>query len=290
MNDHLAGRRGKRDLLLAAQVIIKRSKPIEAIWATNFCTFMRESHTQTIWVVGLNNYKQLAHDKDTDRVLTPLKTDMKDVKQIAGGIHHTMVLTTDLKCSVVGRPEYGRLGLGSGITDVVSKLTPVTKLKDKIVYVGCGETCSYAIAENGKLFSWGSGSSSQLGVGDGDDEMEPVPVISKNTENKRMLLVSGGGQHAICLVEADEQEEKEPAKASSSNGKKDKSPPQEAGDKKAEKEKEKTTPPTAQSSDKSEKSEKSDKAEVADQPEKDKAPEKNDKAKKPAAKRGAKKK
>ncbi|KAH8300807.1 hypothetical protein KR059_008535 [Drosophila kikkawai] len=293
------GRRGKRDLLLPAQVIVKRTKPMEAIWATNFCTFMRESSTQIIWGVGLNNFKQLAHEKETDRVLIPLKTDLKDVKQITGGIHHTIVLTTDLKCSVVGRPDYGRLGLGPDIKDVVSKLTPVTKLKEKIVYVGCGEICSYAITEDGKLYSWGLGSNSQLGIGDGDDEVEPVLVASKNTQNKRILLATGGGQHAICLVEAEEQ-----AAASSSNGQAEKSP---AGGKKAEKDKatqpksekdEKPKKPAAKqgssngNKDKSPVSQEdvemttpksSDKSDKPDQPEKDEKP------KKAAAKRGPKK-
>ncbi|KAH8239083.1 hypothetical protein KR032_000503, partial [Drosophila birchii] len=253
------GRRGKRDLLLPAQVIVKRTKPMEAIWATNFCTFMRESSTQIIWGVGLNNFKQLAHEKEIERVLIPLKTDLKDVKQIAGGIHHTIVLTTDLKCSVVGRPDYGRLGLGPDLKDVVSKLTPVTKLKEKIIYVGCAEICSYAITEDGKLYSWGLGSNNQLGIGDGDDEVEPVLVASKNTQNKRILLATGGGQHAICLVEADEQKPQEKKLASSSsNGNADKSPSQEPGDKKAEKDKK--TQLTPKSSDKSAK---------ADQPAKD---------------------
>nr|3MVD_K Chain K, Regulator of chromosome condensation [Drosophila melanogaster]3MVD_L Chain L, Regulator of chromosome condensation [Drosophila melanogaster] len=201
------GRRGKRDLLRPTQLIITRAKPFEAIWATNYCTFMRESQTQVIWATGLNNFKQLAHEtKGKEFALTPIKTELKDIRHIAGGQHHTVILTTDLKCSVVGRPEYGRLGLGD-VKDVVEKPTIVKKLTEKIVSVGCGEVCSYAVTIDGKLYSWGSGVNNQLGVGDGDDELEPIVVVSKNTQGKHMLLASGGGQHAIFLVKADKQDQ-----------------------------------------------------------------------------------
>ncbi|EDW50636.1 regulator of chromosome condensation [Drosophila sechellia] len=230
------GRRGKRDLLRPTQLIITRAKPFEAIWATNYCTFMRESQTEVIWATGLNNFKQLAHEtKGKEFALTPIKTELKDIRHIAGGQHHTVILTTDLKCSVVGRPEYGRLGLGD-VKDVVEKPTIVKKLTEKIVSVGCGEVCSYAVTIDGKLYSWGSGVNNQLGVGDGDDELEPIVVVSKNTQGKHMLLASGGGQHAIFLVKADKQDQKEnvPVKASGSSSKKDKTPPQDNADKEAE--------------------------------------------------------
>lgn len=202
---HFVGRRGKRDLLRPDQLIIKRAKPFEAIWATNYCTFLRESQTEVIWAVGLNNYKQLAHAKEAERVLIPIKTELKDVKQIAGGQHHTLVLDNAMRCFAIGRPDYGRLGVGD-VKEVVSELTPIKELSGKTTFVGCGEACSYAITTDGKLYSWGMGSNHQLGVGDGDDELEPVVVSSKNTQNKRMLMASGGGQHSVFLVESDVKE------------------------------------------------------------------------------------
>ncbi|EDV97460.1 regulator of chromosome condensation [Drosophila grimshawi] len=199
------GRRGKQDLLRPDELIIKRTKPFEAIWATNYCTFVRESQTGIIWAVGLNNYKQLAHVKDIERVLTPIKTNLKDVKQIAGGQHHTLILDNAMRCLAVGRHNYGRLGLGD-VKDVVSEPTAIKQLNGKAAFVGCGETVSFTITNDGKLYSWGMGTNLQLGVGDGDDEMEPVEVVSKNTQNKRMLLADGGGQHSVFLVEAAVQE------------------------------------------------------------------------------------
>ncbi|KAH8302184.1 hypothetical protein KR044_003781, partial [Drosophila immigrans] len=203
------GRRGKRDLLRPDQLIIKRTKPFEAVWATNYCTFLRESQTDIIWAFGLNNYKQLTHAKEADRILIPIKTELKDVKHIAGGQHHTLVLDNNSKLFAIGRPEYGRLGIGSDVKEVVDELVAIKQLSGNTVYVSCGEACSYAITSDGKLYTWGMGSNSQLGVGDGDDEFEPALVTSKNTANKRMLLAAGGGQHSVFLVESDVQQPEE---------------------------------------------------------------------------------
>ncbi|XP_017136081.1 regulator of chromosome condensation-like [Drosophila miranda] len=200
------GRRGKQDLLRPDQIVIKHAKPFEAIWATDHGTFIRErtSQTGTIWAVGLNDSNQLAHEtvSEPDHYNYPVPTKLKNIKQIAGGSEHTLLLLNNRKCFAVGSPEHGCLGLGD-VKDVVSILTRVKKLSDNIVYVGCGKFCSYAIDDYGKLYSWGMGSNNQLGVNDGDDELEPVLVSSKYMQNKKILLASGGEKHSLFLVEAD---------------------------------------------------------------------------------------
>ncbi|XP_034122818.1 regulator of chromosome condensation-like isoform X2 [Drosophila guanche] len=197
------GRRGKQDLLRPDQIVIKSAKRFDAIWATHYGTFLRGSQTGIIWAVGLNDSKQLANEKvlEPDHFIYPVKTALQNIKQIAGGAEHTLLLQNNMECFAVGSPHHGRLGLGD-VKDVVPNLTRVKKLSDNIVYVGCGTHCSYAITEDGKLYSWGLGSNNQLGVGDGDDELEPVLVSSKNTQDRKMLLASGGGQHGLFLVEA----------------------------------------------------------------------------------------
>ncbi|EDW74785.1 uncharacterized protein Dwil_GK15861 [Drosophila willistoni] len=201
------GRRGKRDLLQPNQVVIRKAKPIEAIWTSNYCTFLRESVTHNIWAMGLNNYSQLGYDKKVDRVLMPFKTDLKHIRQISGGDHHTLVLDNNSRCYVIGRPEYGRLGLGN-VNKVASELTQIRTITSKVVHIECGTCCSYAIDQDGKLYSWGLGTNHQLGVGDGEDALEPVWVNSKAILEKRVLLADAGGQHGIFLVEANPPQRK----------------------------------------------------------------------------------
>lgn len=202
-------RRGKTELLRPGEVVIKRGKPVEGIWATNYCTFLRESQTGKIWAFGLNNYKQLAYAKDLATIINPVDTKFENVKQIAGGQHHTLVLKNDGSCYAVGRSDYGRLGLGT-LNGDITELQSIKGLSDKfVVCVSCGEAQSFALTDDGELFSWGMGSNYQLGTGSDDDALEPVQIISKQTEGKRIIRVSSGGQHSIFLVENEVQ----PAKA-----------------------------------------------------------------------------
>ncbi|XP_065359480.1 regulator of chromosome condensation [Calliphora vicina] len=199
------GRRGKTELLLPGLVIVKRGKRMEAIWATNYCTFLRESQTGNIWAFGLNNYKQLAYAKDMSTIIKPINTKFENVKQIAGGQHHTLVLKEDGSVYVIGRKDYGRLGLGS-VPEDITDLQPVASLKGKnIISVSCGEAQSFALTEDGKLYSWGMGSNHQLGTGSEDDALEPVLIVSKQTEGKRIIRAASGGQHSIFLVEDETQ-------------------------------------------------------------------------------------
>lgn len=62
------------------------------------------------------------------------------------------MLTNDNKCHAIGRKEYGRLGLGA-LTEDVEVLTLVEKLADKVIKeISCGESCSFAVTEDGKFF------------------------------------------------------------------------------------------------------------------------------------------
>ncbi|TMW52541.1 hypothetical protein DOY81_002366 [Sarcophaga bullata] len=224
------GRRGKTELLRPGLVTVKRGKPIEAIWATNYCTFLRESQTEKIWAFGLNNYKQLAYDKDMATVINPIVTKFENIKQIAGGQHHTLVLNEDGSVYVIGRKDYGRLGLGS-VAEDVTELQPITALRGKrIVSVTCGEAQSFALTDEGKLYAWGMGSNHQLGTGSEEDAMEPVLIVSKQTEGKRVIRAASGGQHSIFLVEDESQP------AFEETNKKEKEKPAAKGKKKLAKE------------------------------------------------------
>lgn len=119
------------------------------------------------------------------------------------------MLTNDNKCYVIGRKEYGRLGLGD-VSEDVTELTPIPQLeKIKIIDVECGDNNSFAISEDGKVYVWGMGSSSQLGTGEEDDVLEPKLLTSAQVKDKKVLKVSGGGQHTLFIVEAPEEKTKE---------------------------------------------------------------------------------
>lgn len=70
---------------------------------------------------------------------------------ISGGQHHTIALDDEGKVFVMGRKEYGRLGLGPNCEDA-SSLTQVPALDSfKCIDVGAGSSQSFAVSSSGTI-------------------------------------------------------------------------------------------------------------------------------------------
>lgn len=198
-------RRGTTTLLTPG-LISRKAKNFraDAIWASTYCTFLREEKTGAVYGFGLNNYHQITVKKKGKNEFEhfPLLTSMKNVKDIAGGSHHTVVLTNDNKVFSIGRKDYGRLGLGNVENDV-TELTEIVELGDKkIKSISCGAENSFGLSEDGKVYVWGNGNSSTLGTGEEEDVPIPKHLVSAQLKDKTVLAVSGGGQHSLFLVES----------------------------------------------------------------------------------------
>lgn len=195
------------ELLEPQRVHIRFGHFVDRIWATNSCSFYRDMKTQGIYGFGLNNNQQIAAAQKGDRkknmIFKPILTKFADVNMLSGGLHHTMALSTTGTVSVIGRRDYGRLGLGDSLSEDVVELTEVKGLKKKASLIGSGDSTSFAITVDGELFSWGMGSNNQLGHGNDEDCYLPKQVVSAQTKDKRMLQVDSGGQHSVFLVEAE---------------------------------------------------------------------------------------
>jgi len=206
-------RRGKTQLLQPEMVNLRRLRA-DAVWATTYCTFVRVQNTATptIHAFGLNNYWQLGFPKTDAPLFTPRPNSFSNVKSIVGGQHHTLVLTNDNKCFAIGRKEYGRLGLGK-VEDDIETLVPIEKLNnEKVVQLSCGESCSFAVTEDGKVYAWGFGSNNQLGTGSDEDALEPTLLTGQQVKDKHVIAVSSGGQHTLFVVKPDSTKNGEASK------------------------------------------------------------------------------
>ena len=56
------------------------------------------------------------------------------------------------------------------------------------------------MASSGEAYSWGMGTNHQLGTGEEEDSWSPTKITGKKMENRRVLAVSAGGQHAALLI------------------------------------------------------------------------------------------
>lgn len=73
-------------------------------------------------------------------------------RHISSGEHHTIALDDAGQVFVMGRKEYGRLGLGPNCLDA-EELTIVPTLSSiKCIDVGAGSRESFAVTESGKYW------------------------------------------------------------------------------------------------------------------------------------------
>ncbi|XP_011302739.1 regulator of chromosome condensation [Fopius arisanus] len=197
-------RHGVEHLLKPDLVEFKVSKKLEFedVWAGSYCTFVKEHKNGDIYVFGLNNFHQIGLD-DTIPYFHPKLSKAflgKKWHLISSGMHHTIALDENGHVFVLGRKEYGRLGLGPDATDV-SQLTRVEKLQnERVIDIAAGSAQSFAVTDSGQLYAWGMGSNSQLGTGEEEDVDTPVLIKSKQLEGKTVVRVAGGGQHTLILA------------------------------------------------------------------------------------------
>lgn len=122
---------------------------------------------------------------------------------LAGGQHHTVMLTPNHSVLVIGRRDYGRLGLGpeESVSADLKALQRIDKFEQlHVVDVCCGESCSFARTKDGSVYAWGFGYNSQLGLGHEDDVWEPVLLTGAQVKDKEVFCVKSGGQHTLFLV------------------------------------------------------------------------------------------
>ncbi|KAM4044542.1 regulator of chromosome condensation [Anomaloglossus baeobatrachus] len=199
------GRKGLERLLMPQCVYLKAKGCGRVLFQDIFCgayfTFAisQEGH---VYGFGLSNYHQLG-TKTTNACyapqnLTSFKNSTKSWVGFSGGQHHTVCVDSEGNAYSLGRAEYGRLGLGENAIER-NEPTLISKLP-KIATVACGASVSYAVAKDGRVFSWGMGTNQQLGTGEEDDVWSPYEMTGKQLENREVLSVSSGGQHTVLLV------------------------------------------------------------------------------------------
>ena len=66
--------------------------------------------------------------------------------------------------------------------------------------VACGTAVSYAVTEAGDCLAWGFGANGQLGTGEEEDLWTPLKMVGKHLKDKKVLVVSSGGQHTVIIA------------------------------------------------------------------------------------------
>ncbi|WKX92650.1 hypothetical protein Q1695_010576 [Nippostrongylus brasiliensis] len=128
----------------------------------------------------------------------PLSSNGTSVTSIACGEKHTLILADDGKMWSVGGNEDGQLGRGSRGPGSFT-IYPVSFSGGvEIIQVAAGRSHSLAVADDGRLFAWGSNEHGQLAM--------PAQVSWQDTprrvyELNEVVQVACGPNHCIALQE-----------------------------------------------------------------------------------------
>ena len=142
------------------------------------------------------------------------------ISKISAGTVHNLALTFDGKVFSWGSSQGGQLGLSEefllrlpGFKENYYIYEPIQIpcFNEQIIGIGCGEAHSVAVDKTGKLWTWGYGSSGQLGLGFCEDDYEPgisqhktrifVPQKVRHLDNEKIVDVQCGKTFSMFINE-----------------------------------------------------------------------------------------
>lgn len=126
----------------------------------------------TVWAWGGNQFGQLGDSSFTDRLLPVAINKLNKVVAIAAGSYHSLAVTADGRVWSWGNNAEGQLGRAHvNFANAPEHLSHIAHIQFK--QVGAGAAHSVALAQNGRLYSWGANSVGQLGNGTTDSAAIP---------------------------------------------------------------------------------------------------------------------
>lgn len=235
--DHRIGQRfssrvrnHSRDQALVPTPILLKRHDFDLIAAGGFHFFARSKTDRQLYAWGLNNFGQLglgllddgeeADPKYEETIFAPqpvpkpvkLPFDAYQVKQIAAGQHHSLLLTHDGRVFAFGRTNYGQLGLGDNVKNNrhrVDTPTPIPTFDafpadDRVVHIASGGHHCVAVTAKGRAFAWGFGDTGALCQGPDEEEdcssPSPVPLNKGMAASGSIVYATGGGQHTLLVL------------------------------------------------------------------------------------------
>ena len=149
----------------------------------------------TLWTWGLGDSGRLGDNTITNKS-TPVTTFAGGTnwKQVSAGYSYTAAIKTDGTLWTWGRGNEGQLGDNTATT----KSTPVTTFAGGTNWkeVSAGNYFCAAIKTDGTLWTWGQGTSGQLGTNTTTNKSTPVTTFAGGTNWKQ---VSSGSEHCAAI-------------------------------------------------------------------------------------------
>ncbi|RWR92760.1 Regulator of chromosome condensation [Cinnamomum micranthum f. kanehirae] len=190
------------------------------------------SSSGSLYTYGWSKYGQLGHGDFEDHLIPHQLEALRNnfVTQISGGWRHTMALTSDGSLYGWGWNKFGQIGIGDS-DDRCSPVQVKFPPDQKVVQISCGWRHTLAVTDKDNVFSWGRGTSGQLGHGDSIDRNIPklIEHLSLDGSNCKLmesstlesptgkLWVSPSQRYAVVPDESVKRQSVDPAKGNVSD-------------------------------------------------------------------------
>jgi alpha-tubulin suppressor-like RCC1 family protein len=159
----------------------------------------------TVWAWGWNSLGQLG-DGTTNDAWTPIQTGLgavpplTSVTKLGGRPYFTLAVKSDGTVWGWGMNRYGQMGIGTAsmtpvtVPVLVSNSSPGGAINNPL-QVTCGYQFGAALATNGTVWTWGSGSHGELGNGTTGSNYYPTQVPGLTN----ITAISAGWFHILAL-------------------------------------------------------------------------------------------
>ena len=147
------------------KVTTNTNNDIKQIVCGQNCTFILKTNG-SVWACGYNNYGQLGlgtTDIDYNTFTQVTKNINNDVKQIACGEYHAVILKNDGSIWSCGRNDSGQLGI-SGADDKNTFTQVITNINNDVKLIACGGYHTFILKKDGSVWSCGYNYHGQLGL------------------------------------------------------------------------------------------------------------------------------
>ncbi len=145
---------------------------------------------------GINEDRQLGSGNDIATYSPTLTLKiLNNITQISAGFDRSFALNKNGQVYSWGSNTEGRLGL----KDTKNRNTPtlVPEIPDNIVQLSTGKYHTLALTNTGEVYSWGSNTFGQLGLG--DIKNINTPTLIPNLPND-IIQISTRSSHSLCLT------------------------------------------------------------------------------------------
>uniref|UniRef100_F6QU60 HECT and RLD domain containing E3 ubiquitin protein ligase family member 6 n=1 Tax=Monodelphis domestica TaxID=13616 RepID=F6QU60_MONDO len=154
----------------------------------------------TVWSCGNNSCGQLGRKRcqKHGRPAQIQALETQDIVSVSCGKEHSLAICKEGRVFSWGSGSDGQLGIRE-----FKKLSSIPKKIDelssfKIIQVSCGHYHSIALAQDGRVFSWGKNNHGQLGLGE-NVPSQASPQWVKSLDGIPLAQVAAGGAHSFAL-------------------------------------------------------------------------------------------